>query len=75
MANQSGNQVEAHDGHGNSPAAWSGVAIIAAASVVSGAAVLAQNWVLFFIASIAGPVIGGLVWKLMSDAARKRAHG
>jgi hypothetical protein len=65
--------VETHDSHGNSPAAWAGVAIIAAASVVAGLAVVFSAWILFGIAAVAGPIIGGLVWKLMAQAQRQHA--
>jgi len=75
MSNVSIPQVEAtHDGHGNSPAAWTGVSIIAAASVVAGLAVVFSAWIVFIIAAVAGPIIGCIVWKLMADAARQNAH-
>jgi len=67
-------QAAAHDAHGNSPAAWTGVAIIAAASVVAGLAVVFGAWILFAIAAVAGPIIGGIVWKLMLDNERKQGH-
>lgn len=63
-----------HDGHGNSPAAWTGVAIIALASVIAGLAVVFSAWILFAIAGILGPIIGGLVWKLMGEAEKKDAQ-
>jgi hypothetical protein len=75
MSNVRPPQVEApHDGHGNSPAAWAGVAIISAATVVAGLAVVFGAWIVFGIAAVAGPIIGCLVWKLMADAARQNAH-
>jgi len=63
-----------HDGHGNTPAAWTGVVIIGVAAVVAGLAVVFSAWILFAIAAVAGPIIGGLVWKLMGDAANQKAH-
>lgn len=80
MSDTSRNPIEAavesvvHDPHGNSPAAWAGVAIISAASVVAGLAVIFGAWILFGIAAVAGPIIGGLVWKLMADSAREKGH-
>lgn len=80
MSDTSSNPIEAavesvvHDPHGNSPAAWAGVAIICAAAVVAGLAVVFGAWVLFGIAAVAGPIIGCLVWKLMADAARQKDH-
>lgn len=79
MSDTSTNPVEsieaiAHDSHGNSPAAWAGVAIISAAAVVAGLAVVFGAWILFGIAAIAGPIVGCLVWKLMADAARHNAN-
>jgi hypothetical protein len=65
--------VATHDAHGNSPAAWTGVVIIAAASVVAGLAVVFGAWILFGIAAVAGPIIGGLVWKLMADAQQHKS--
>lgn len=67
-------QAAAHDAHGNSPAAWTGVVIIAAAAVVAGLAVIFSAWILFGIAAVAGPIIGSLVWKLMADNERKQGH-
>jgi hypothetical protein len=67
-------QAAAHDAHGNSPAAWTGVVIIAAASVVAGLAVVFSAWILFGIAAIAGPIIGAIVWKLMAENERKQGH-
>jgi len=67
-------QAAAHDAHGNSPAAWTGVAIISAAAVVAGLAVVFSAWILFGIAAVAGPIIGGLVWKLMAANERKHGH-
>ncbi len=76
MSNGTSTQGEApHDSHGNSAAAWTGVAIIALASVLAGIGVLIGNWWLFFIAAIAGTLLGVIVWKMMGDADRKRHAG
>jgi hypothetical protein len=67
-------QAAAPDSHGNSPAAWTGVVIIAVAAVVAGLAVVFTAWILFGIAAVLGPIIGCLVWKLMAANERKQGH-
>ena len=66
-ADQAVTQVseEAHDLHGNSPAAWTAVTIVLIAFTVGAIAmVLGPNWVLFWI-SVGIAVAGGLVGKVM----------
>jgi fatty acid desaturase len=54
-----------HDLHGNSPAAWTAVAIVLVAFTLGAIAmVLGPNWVLFWI-SVAIAVLGGLTGKVM----------
>ena len=56
---------EAHDLHGNSPAAWTAVTIVLVAFTVGAIAmVLGPNWVLFWI-SVAIAVLGALTGKVM----------
>jgi hypothetical protein len=56
---------EAHDLHGNSPAAWTAVTIVLIAFTVGAIAmVLGPNWVLFWI-SVAIALAGALAGKVM----------
>jgi hypothetical protein len=56
---------EAHDLHGNSPAAWTAVAVVLVAFTLGAIAmVLGPNWLLFWI-SVAIAVLGGLTGKVM----------
>jgi hypothetical protein len=56
---------EAHDLHGNSPAAWTAVTIVLIAFTVGAIAmVLGPNWVLFWI-SVGIAVIGALAGKVL----------
>lgn len=56
---------EAHDLHGNSPAAWTAVTIVLIAFTVGAIAmVLGPNWVLFWL-SVALAVVGALTGKVM----------
>jgi hypothetical protein len=56
---------EAHDLHGNSPAAWTAVTIVLIAFTVGAIAmVLGPNWLLFWI-SVAIAVIGALAGKVL----------
>jgi hypothetical protein len=66
-ADQAVTQVseEAHDLHGNSPAAWTAVTIVLIAFTVGAIAmVLGPNWVLFWI-SVGIAVIGALAGKVL----------
>jgi hypothetical protein len=65
--------VRMPDEHGNSPAAWTGVGIIGLGAVVAAVGLVITNLVMFLIAAIGSLIVGGLVWKLMADAATK--HG
>ena len=56
---------EAHDLHGNSPAAWTAVTIVLIAFTVGALAmVLGPNWLLFWI-SVAIALIGALAGKVL----------
>jgi hypothetical protein len=56
---------EAHDLHGNSPAAWTAVTIVLIGFTVGAIAmVLGPNWVLFWI-SVAIALLGALAGKVM----------
>ncbi|MFI7060953.1 HGxxPAAW family protein [Kribbella sp. NPDC050124] len=66
-ADQAVTQVseEAHDLHGNSPAAWTAVTIVLIAFTLGAIAmVLGPNWVLFWI-SVGIAVLGALTGKVM----------
>jgi hypothetical protein len=66
-ADQAVTQVseEAHDLHGNSPAAWTAVTIVLIAFTVGAIAmVLGPNWVLFWI-SVAIALVGALAGKVL----------
>ncbi|WP_460661433.1 HGxxPAAW family protein [Kribbella swartbergensis] len=56
---------EAHDLHGNSPAAWTAVTIVLIAFTLGAIAmVLGPNWLLFWI-SVAIALVGALAGKVM----------
>jgi hypothetical protein len=56
---------EAHDLHGNSPAAWTAVTIVLIAFTVGAIAmVLGPNWLLFWI-SVAIALVGALAGKVL----------
>ena len=56
---------EAHDLHGNSPAAWTAVVIVLVGFTLGAIAmVMGPNWLLFWI-SVGIAVAGGLVGKVM----------
>lgn len=55
-----------HEDHGNTPAAWTAVAIIMIAFVVGAVAVLTANWLLFWIGGVGGCILGAVVGKVMS---------
>ena len=66
-ADQAVTQVseEAHDLHGNSPAAWTAVTIVLIAFTLGAIAmVLGPNWLLFWI-SVGIAVLGALTGKVM----------
>jgi hypothetical protein len=67
-ADQGASRVEEeapHDLHGNSPAAWTAVAIVLVAFTVGAIAmVLGPNWVLFWI-SVGIAVLGALAGKVL----------
>ena len=64
-ADQAVSEEAPHDLHGNSPAAWTAVAIVLVAFTVGAIAmVLGPNWVLFWI-SVAIAVVGALTGKVM----------
>jgi len=62
------------DEHGNSPAAWTGVGIIALGAVVAALGLVLGNLLWFFIAAVAGVVVGCVVWKVMADTARRHSE-
>jgi 1,4-dihydroxy-2-naphthoate octaprenyltransferase len=55
-----------HEDHGNTPAAWTAVAIIMIAFVVGAVAVLQANWLLFWVGGVGLVVVGAVVGKVMS---------
>lgn len=72
VADQGASRIEAarteeapHDLHGNSPAAWTAVAIVLVAFTIGAIAmVLGPNWVLFWI-SVGIAVLGALTGKVL----------
>ena len=51
-------------GHGNTPAAWTGVSIVLLGFIVGGLGLVLENWPLFF-AGVALAPIGGIVGYVM----------
>ncbi|HWD82273.1 MAG TPA: HGxxPAAW family protein [Kribbella sp.] len=68
VADQEASRIEEetpHDLHGNSPAAWTAVAIVLVAFTIGAIAmVLGPNWVLFWI-SVGIAVLGALAGKVL----------
>lgn len=54
-----------HDSHGNTPAAWTAVAIITIAFILGTLAIIIGNWPMFWI-SVALVAVGGIVGKVMA---------
>ena len=50
--------------HGNTPAAWTGVAIVLAGFIVGGIGLLLESWLVFWIGVALGP-LGALVGYVM----------
>ena len=50
--------------HGNTPAAWTGVAIVLVGFVVAGLGLVLMSWPLFWFGVVLGPV-GGIVGMIM----------
>jgi len=57
--------TEHHDNHGNTPAAWTAVAIITIAFIVGMFAMIFGNWPLLYVA-FGIVIIGAVVGKVMS---------
>jgi small neutral amino acid transporter SnatA (MarC family) len=55
-----------HEDHGNTPAAWTAVAIIMIAFVIGAVAVLTGNWLLFWLGGVGLCIVGAVVGKVMS---------
>ena len=62
-----------HDNHGNTPAAWTGVGIWCAASVAAAMVLIFGSLMAFIVVTVVGTALGAIVWKLMADAALRRA--
>lgn len=54
-----------HEYHGNTPAAWTAVAIITLAFVIGTVAVVQANWPMFWIGGVGLFILGGVVGKVM----------
>jgi len=54
-----------HEDHGNTPAAWTTVAIIVIAFIVGTLAIVLANWTMFWI-GVALLVVGAVVGKVLS---------
>ncbi len=50
--------------HGNTPAAWTGVAIVLVGFVVAGLGLVLMSWPMFWVGVVLGP-IGGIVGMVM----------
>ena len=61
------------DNHGKTPAAWTGVGIWCVTSVVAALVLILVSVTACIVVLVVGTVLGGLVWKLMGDSARKRS--
>ena len=57
-----------HEKHGQSPAAWTAVAIILVAFLIGTVAVVIGNWPLFWVGGVALCIIGAVTGKVMSMA-------
>lgn len=51
--------------HGNTPAAWTAVALILLAFVIGALAVAIGNWPLFWIGGVGFAIVGAIVGKVM----------
>ena len=56
--------MSAHDDHGNTPAAWTVLAIVTAAFIIGTVGLLVGSWVIFWV-SVGVLVLGGIVGKVM----------
>jgi hypothetical protein len=54
-----------HESHGNTPAAWTAVAIITLAFVLGTVAIIVNNWPMFWI-SVGLVAVGAIVGKVMA---------
>lgn len=57
---------DAHDNHGQNPAAWTAVIIIIVAFVLGTLGVVLGNWPLFWVGGVALTVVGAITGKVMS---------
>ena len=60
--------ADAHDNHGQTPAAWTAVIIIMLAFLLGTIAVVAGAWVLFWVGGVGLAIVGMIVGKVMSMA-------
>ncbi|MEO6821206.1 MAG: HGxxPAAW family protein [Candidatus Nanopelagicales bacterium] len=56
---------EEHDNHGQTPAAWTAVAIILLGVLAGSIAILINSWPLFYIGGVGLVVLGAVVGKVM----------
>ena len=61
------------EGHGNTVAAWVAVAIIMAAFIIGGIAVLTAAWTLFWV-SVVLAVVGGVTGKVLQMLGFGQSH-
>lgn len=59
-------ETEEKHKHGQTPAAWTAVAIIILAFVLGTLAVIIGNWPMFWIAGVGLAIVGGIVGRVMS---------
>ncbi len=55
-----------HESHGNTPAAWTAVALITIAFLIGTYGVMTANWPVFWIGGVGGTIGGGAVGKVMA---------
>lgn len=58
--------TDEEDKHGQSPAAWTAVAIIIVAFVIGTVAVIAGNWLVFWIGGVGLAIVGAIVGRVMA---------
>jgi hypothetical protein len=64
---------EHDDNHGKTPAAWTGVGIWCVTSVAAALVLILVSVFACIVVVVVGTVLGGLVWKLMGNRARRHS--
>ena len=58
-------ELEHHDNHGRTVAAWTAVTIIMVAFAIGALAIMINNWALFWIGGVGLTIVGAIVGKVM----------